>query len=183
MSYRRFVAKRLGDRKCRFEAIERGIQIQLGAEGDTNPAEQRRRDRCLLRRAQLRQRLLVQSPRFLRTSLPLGELRTIDERRGRRRGAEQPRLQRMLERVRERLGGVAHSISGRVDEGCTDALAIKCDVSHAHACRRLWKVQQGIRLKTPGCPQRSSGQTGVSTGLARWYSCGTVESADRDDVS
>ena len=90
---------------------------------------------------------------------------------------------RMLERVRERLGGVAHSISGRVDEGCTDALAIKCDVSHAHACRRLWKVQQGIRLKTPGCPQRSSGQTGVSTGLARWYSCGTVESADRDDVS
>src|SRR2546423_8524881 len=82
----------------------------------------------------------------------------------------------MLERVRERLGGVAHSISGRGDEGCTDALAIKCDVSHAHACRRLWKVQQGIRLKTPGCPQRSSGQPGVSTGLARWYSCGTADS-------
>ena len=45
---------------------------------------------ALIDRAQLGERLLVERARLLRPSLPLRQLRTVDERRRRRRSAKQP---------------------------------------------------------------------------------------------
>jgi len=106
------VTECLGNRQRGLEAIECRVQVQLDAVRDADPAEQRRGDRRLLRRPQLRQRLLIQLAGLLRPSLSLGQLRTIDEGRRRRGGAEQPRLKRMLERVRQRLRRVAHADDG-----------------------------------------------------------------------
>ena len=56
----------------RLEAIECRIQIELDTVRDADPAEERRRDRGLLRRTQLGKRLLVERPSFLGSSLPFG---------------------------------------------------------------------------------------------------------------
>ena len=134
-----FVAQRFGDGERGLEAVERRVQVQLDAVRDADPAEEGRGDRRLVWRAQLRERLLVERACFLRPTLPLRQLRTIDERRRRRRRAEQPRLQRMLERVRQRLRGVAHAISGCVDGTvveATEATVSSDGVGHAECGAR-----------------------------------------------